>query len=57
MSHLRPNVHFYLRITVGIMLWMYEPLFSTGKYVVMESGFFVSCVIFSLEKNYCMTAN
>ena len=57
MSQLRPNVHFYLRITVGIMLWMYEPLFSTGKYVVMESGFFVSCVIFSLEKNYCMTAN
>ena len=28
--------------TVGLMLRMYEPIFSTGKCVVLESGFCVS---------------
>ena len=28
--------------TVGLMLRMCEPIFSTGKYFVLDSGFFVS---------------
>ena len=23
----------------GIIIWMYDPLFSMGKYIVMDSGF------------------
>ena len=29
-------------MTVGLMLQMCEPIFSTGKCVVLDSGFFVS---------------
>ena len=35
--------------TVGIMLQMCEPIFGTGKDVVLESGFYVEKVITTLE--------
>ena len=43
-----PKLHSKLGRTVGIMLRIYEPLFSMGKFVAMESSFCVTNGIVSL---------
>lgn len=40
--YLGPKLHLELGRTVGLMILMCEPLFSTGKYVVMDSLFCVA---------------
>ena len=43
-----PNLHSELGITVGLMLWMCEPLFSTVKSAIMGSGVCVADWIVAL---------
>ena len=43
-----PNLHLEIGKTIGIIIWMYEILFSTGKYVVMDSSFCVANKILAL---------
>ena len=43
-----PKLHSELGRTVGLMLSMCEPLFYTGKYVVMDNDFFVANEIVAL---------
>ena len=38
-TQLVPKQHMELRITIILMIWMHEPLFSTVKDVVVNSGF------------------
>ena len=49
-AHLGPRIHLDLGRTVGLMVRMCKPLFSTGKAVVMKSGF---CVGLCWNISYC----
>ena len=49
------NLHSELGRTVGLMLQMCKPLFSTGKDVVTDSGFFVANGILNLQRRGRMT--
>ena len=48
-TQLGPKLHSELGRTVGTMIWMYQPIFLTVKYFVMESVFFVANGNFALE--------
>ena len=37
LAHLGPNIYLDLGRTVGIMICMYNPIFSKGRYVVTDS--------------------
>ena len=55
-TQLGPNKWEELGKTVGLMLLMCEPIFSTGKCVLLDSGFFLSKGITTLLKFYVYTA-
>ena len=48
------NIHLELGRTVGLLLWMREPLFSTGKYAVMDTGFLLKMGLLHLRHRECM---
>ena len=48
LAQLGPNLHSDLGITAGLMLWMYEPIFYTEKYVLTDIGFCVTNGIIAL---------
>ena len=57
MGQLGPKLHSKLGRTVGIIFWLFKPLFFSWKYVVMEIGFCVANGSFSLAaKEVCSRA-
>ena len=56
LAQLGPNMHSELGRTVGLVIWMCKSLFSTGKYVVMDSVFVLQMGLLHLRRRERMLA-